>query len=212
MPVGDKLLFGEYDFCLNLGGFANVSFQKHKQRVAFDICALNIVINNLSQQAGMEMDKNGELALKGEMNNDLFQELNSLHFFKQKFPKSLGKEWVLDAIFPLLFRYKISTEDKLRTFYEHIALQISRATESALLKKRARILCTGGGTYNTFLMKRIQHHSSHQLVIPEKKIIEFKEALLFAFLGVLRIREQKNCLKSVTGAITDNVGGCVYMR
>ena len=174
VPMGDKLLFGEYDFCLNLGGFANVSFQHNKSRVAFDICPVNIVINSLSQELGKEFDKNGVLAKKGKLNSELLNELNTIHFYKKRFPKSLGKEWVLDEIFPLLFRYKISTEDKLRTFYEHIAIQISGATRDAIKNKKAKILCTGGGTYNKFLMERILHYSKYNIVIPEKKIIDFK--------------------------------------
>ena len=211
VPIGDKLLFSEYDFCLNLGGFANVSFNYKKQRVAFDVCPVNLVLNRLSQELGKEYDRNGDLSKKGNLNTDLLQELNNLNFYKQRFPKSLGKEWVLDEIFPLLNHYKISNEDKLKTFCEHIAIQISLATKNSFQKKSAVILCSGGGTYNKFLLQRIGHHSSHQIVIPNKKIIDFKEALLFAFLGVLRVKEQKNCLQSVTGANADNVGGCIYL-
>lgn len=207
VPIGDQLLFAEYDYCLNLGGFANISFQQNRKRIAFDICPVNIVLNNLSLELGQEFDKNGVLAKSGKLNNELLQELNALSFYAKKFPKSLGKEWVLDEIFPLLHRSKLPITDKLHTFCEHIAIQISKALKS----NSGKIICTGGGTYNRFLMQRIKHHTAATVIVPERKLIEFKEALLFAFLGVLRSTGQKNCLKSVTGAISDNIGGCVYV-
>ena len=73
-----------------------------------------------------------------------------------------------------------------------------------------KILVTGGGTFNTFLIKCIKKQVSQPLIIPAKNTIEFKEALIFAFLGVLRMRKEVNCLKSVTGAKHDNIGGAVY--
>ncbi len=213
VPIGDQLLFSDYEYCLNLGGFANVSFQKKKKRIAFDICPLNIVINNLSGLRGLAMDKNGDLARRGKLNEKLLDELNDLKFYKKKFPKSLGKEWVLKEFFPILKKYEITLEEKLRTFYEHAAIQISKATQTnTFLKGKGLVLCTGGGTYNTFLMERISQHSNSRMLIPGKELIDFKEAMVFAFLGVLRMTEQVNCLQSVTGANADNTGGCVYLR
>ena len=124
----------------------------------------------------------------------------------------MGKEWVLKEFFPLLKSYTISVEDQLRTFYEHIAIQISFATKTQESTAKSTILVTGGGAFNLFLIDRIKANTNHTIIIPDKKIIEFKEAIIFAFLGVLRIMEQKNCLQSATGAIADNVGGCVYLR
>lgn len=212
VPIGDQYLFSDYEFCLNLGGFSNVSFQKKQKRIAFDICPVNIVLNALSEQLGKEFDRNGALARKGKVNDTLLLKLNALKFYKMPHPKSLGKEWVLDEIFPLLHGFKISTEDKMSTFCEHIAIQISSTILSADNSTNAKILCSGGGVYNGFLIQRIQANTHCKLVIPDKKIVEFKEALLFAFLGVLRMLEKKNCLQSVTGAKADNVGGCVYYR
>ena len=146
------------------------------------------------------------------MKLDLLSKLNNLKYYKQQFPKSLGKEWVLKEISPLLKSYIISVEDQLRTFYEHIAIQISFATKTRESAAKSTILVTGGGAFNLFLIERIKANTNHTIIIPDKKIIEFKEAIIFAFLGVLRIAEQKNCLQSATGAIADNVGGCVYLR
>lgn len=211
VPIGDKLLFGEYDFCMNLGGFANVSYEHESERIAYDICPVNIVMNAVCESIGKDYDDGGALARSGKINEGLLNELNELPFFKLPInsPKSLGKEWVIAQVNPLLKKHKLSVEDTLRTFCEHIALQVARMLND---KKEGKLLVTGGGVYNSFLIERIKEHSSHQLIVPDNKTVNFKEALLFAFLGVLRMRNEVNCLKSVTGALRDNVGGAVYVN
>lgn len=209
VPIGDKMLFPEYDFCLNLGGFANVSYQHNGVRIAYDICPVNIVMNTIAEKKGKPFDENGAMAKEGILSGYLLNEFNQLGFYKMipDSPKSLGKEWVIKNINPLIEQYEISDEDLLRTFCEHIAFQIGKSLKN---KPKGKILVTGGGAYNTFLIECIQQHTEHQLVIPDKKTIEYKEALIFAFLGVLRTRNGVNCLKSVTGASRDNCGGTVY--
>ncbi len=209
VPIGDKLLFGEYDFCLNLGGFANVSYQYNDERIAFDICPVNIVMNAVCQALGKEYDNGGELASKAIINQCLLDDLNKLAFYHYPLnsPKSLGKEWVLKNINPLLKKYPVNESTVLRTFCEHIAIQIAKALNG---QPNGELLVTGGGVYNTFLIETIKKYVYHQLIIPDKNTIEFKEALIFAFLGVLRVRNENNCLKSVTGAKYDNCGGAVY--
>jgi anhydro-N-acetylmuramic acid kinase len=214
VPIGDKLLFEKFDFCLNLGGFANISYNltspnREALRHAFDICPVNIVMNAICATLGKEYDNEGELARNGKLNISLLNELNQLPFYHLALnsPKSLGKEWVIENIQPLLNKYTLAAADFLRTFCEHVAIQIAASIND---KKQGEILVTGGGTFNTFLMECIQKHTTHQLSIPSKKTIEFKEALIFAFLGVLRMRKEINCLKSVTGAERDNCGGAVY--
>lgn len=217
VPIGDKLLFVEYDLCLNLGGFANISYNLPSPsgegagvRCAFDICPVNIVMNAICNTLGKEYDNKGELAKKGKINEALLNKLNQLAFYQlpANNPKSLGKEWVIKNIDPLIKKFNLSPSDVLRTFCEHIAIQIAKAVND---KKTGKMMVTGGGAFNTFLMERIKKHSTHQIIVPAKKTIEFKEALIFAFLGVLRMRNEVNCLKSVTGAKQDNVGGSVYM-
>jgi anhydro-N-acetylmuramic acid kinase len=211
VPIGDKLLFSEYDFCLNLGGFANVSYEYNNQRIAYDICPVNIVMNDICNQLGKEYDNEGQIARSGNVNNELLNELNQLSFYQlpANTPKSLGKEWVLQFIFPLIKKHNLTPADTLATFCEHIAMQIAKTLEG---KPSGKLLVTGGGTYNTFLMARINVQTSHQIIVPEKTHIEFKEALIFAFLGVLRMRNEINCLSSVTGASKNNVGGAVYFN
>ncbi len=216
VPIGDKLLFENFDFCLNLGGFANISYnlpspngEGEGVRHAFDICPVNIVMNAICATVGKEYDNESELASNGKLNQLLLNELNQLPFYHLALnsPKSLGKEWVLKNIQPLLQKYNLAAADVLRTFCEHVSLQIAASIND---KKQGEVFVTGGGAFNTFLMECIQKHTVHQLIVPAKKIIEFKEALIFAFLGVLRMRNEVNCLKSVTGATNDNCGGAVY--
>jgi anhydro-N-acetylmuramic acid kinase len=212
VPIGDKLLFSDYEFCLNLGGIANVSFEHHKKRIAFDICPVNIVMNQLALSLGRPFDEGGLLAKKGKVNNELLQQLNGCDFYRQAYPKSLGKEWVDKNIFPLLQASQISVEDKLCTFCEHIAIQIDAVIKTAGLSSSSKMLVTGGGAFNTFLIERLKQISSGKVnvMVPDKNTVNFKEALIFAFLGVLRVRNEVNCLSSVTGASKDNVGGALY--
>lgn len=208
VPVGDELLFNQYEYCLNLGGFANVSFKKNKKRIAFDICPVNIVLNQLALRLGKAFDKNGLMAKKGKVNNKLFKQLNQLHFYRQKAPKSLGKEWVDQYVLPLLNNNELNNFDLLATFTEHIAFQIARAIKA---QQNEKILITGGGTYNSYLIERLINYTKAQLIIPESHLIEFKEALIFAFLGLLRWAGKNNVLKSVTGANQDTCSGVIYL-
>ena len=205
VPIGDELLFSEYEYCLNLGGFANVSFKENDKRIAFDICPVNIVMNFYVEKLGFEYDDKGKIASTGKINFDLLNKLNSLEFYQQKPPKSLGLEWVKKEIFPLIDSYEISVKDILRTFVEHVAIQII-----SQLNNKTKVLVTGGGTFNDFLISRINILSEVELIIPSKKLIDFKEALVFAFLGLLRVENQVNCLKSVTGARENHSSGAVF--
>ncbi|NPA43931.1 MAG: anhydro-N-acetylmuramic acid kinase [Chlorobi bacterium] len=209
VPIGDKLLFSEYDFCLNLGGFANISFNnENNERIAFDICPVNIVLNELVKPLGKEYDKNGNIGKTGNINFELLKELNNIPFYFKKAPKSLGREYSEKYHLPIIKKYNISQEDKIRTFYKHIAIQI---TEVLKIKENSKILITGGGTHNTFLISEIQKETKNKLIIPSNEIIDFKEAIIFAFLGFLRINEKENTLKSVTGAIENSIGGSVFI-
>ncbi|MDC9721433.1 MAG: anhydro-N-acetylmuramic acid kinase [Urechidicola sp.] len=206
VPIGDQLLFAEYDYCLNLGGFANISFDDNGIRKAFDICPVNIVMNHYANQLGLEYDDGGKLASEGEINNDLFTELNQLPFYKGSIPKSLGYEFVVSDIFPLIDKYNLSVKDVLRTFVAHTVLQISKKITS-----NGKLLITGGGAFNSFMIGELDRITSVEVVIPSTTIINFKEALIFAFLGLLRIENKVNCLQSVTGAKKDHSSGVIYI-
>ena len=208
VPIGDELLFPEYNFCLNIGGFANISFNENDKRFAYDICPANIILNLLANKSGHPYDKGGAMGRSGKINNELLEKLNDLEYYNKKYPKSLGKEWLNEVFIPILEKYNISLSDKIRTVYEHIALQISRAINTT---KKSKTLITGGGAYNNFLIELIKQKSKTEIIIPDKNIVEFKEALIFAFLGVLRFNNQVNCLASVTGAKKDSSGGTIHI-
>lgn len=204
VPIGDQLLFAEYDACVNLGGFANISYEKENERIAFDICPVNIVLNHFSRKLGYEFDDKGYLALKGKINNDLLDYLNKLDYYKIDPPKSLGIEWVKDHVFPVLDKIE-SEVDVLRTYTEHSAMQISLNIQ--ILHK---VLITGGGVFNDYLLNRIKHHTTTEIVIPNTQIINYKEALIFALLGVLKMQNKVNCLSSVTGAEKNHSSGVIF--
>ena len=212
VPIGDLLLFKAYDFCLNLGGFANISYQDEELRIAYDICPANIVLNHYTRKTGMEYDDKGMMASKGAVHEELLSALDQLPFYNQEQPKSLGYEFVADLVLPIIERFPISTEDILRTFVEHAARQIASVINNVVenREKNNRVLVTGGGAFNTFMIKRISSLTESEIVIPSTEIIEFKEAIIFAFLGVLKDMGEVNCLKSVTGAYRDHSSGVIY--
>ncbi len=209
VPVGDEILFGDYDICLNIGGIANLSFSKNKMRLAYDICPANMILNKLAYLKGMPFDKNGMLASKGEVNAALLNKLNSLPFYRKPFPKSLGREWFEKTFYPLVKKSTIKTEDKLAVCTEHIAIQIANEIKK-LKRKSCSVLATGGGAKNKFLINRIAKHTSAKIILPDESLIDMKEAIVFAFLAVLRINNRVNCLKSVTGANKDSISGALY--
>lgn len=207
VPIGDRILFSDYEYCLNLGGFSNVSFEENGKRIAFDISAVNTVLNFYANQLGFDYDDKGQVSKSGNNNSELLQQLNALDFYKNPHPKSLGFEYVKEILLPMMESFTISTEDKMRTFSEHIAFQIA----SALPIKKGKLLITGGGAYNDFLIEKMQFHLPEmQIIIPENKILEFKEALIFGLLGVLKLRNEINVLASVTGAKHDHSSGKVF--
>ncbi|MGJ5642045.1 anhydro-N-acetylmuramic acid kinase [Formosa sp. S-31] len=207
VPIGDALLFSDYNYCLNLGGFANVSTELYGKRVAFDICPVNIVLNHYVKPLGVSFDRDGKLAQKGQIQQELLEQLNALEFYGETYPKSLGLEWVMGHVFPLIDTFNLETADVLRTVVEHVAVQISKVVPHT---KATTMLVTGGGAYNKFLIERIKALSGCTVEIPDANIVEFKEALIFGLLGILRLRGEVNCLMSVTGARKDHSSGYVY--
>lgn len=208
VPVGDELLFGEYELCLNLGGFANVSFREGGERRAFDICPVNMAFNHFTKELGYEYDLDGNLGRTGKVQEELLNLLNSLEFYQQKGPKSLGREWFEDEFLPLIYSFQLPPEDVLRTLYEHVSDQLCLAIDHY---PKGQILITGGGAHNVFLIELFSEKTKHKTILPSEQIIDFKEAIIFAFLGVLRLRNEVNCLKSVTGAKQDHSGGAIYL-
>jgi anhydro-N-acetylmuramic acid kinase len=208
VPIGDELLFGQYEICLNLGGIANVSFREENERRAFDICPVNMAFNHFIKELGYEYDLDGNLGRTGSIQNELLALLNELEFYHQKGPKSLSREWFENEFLPLINSFQLTPEDILRTLYEHISDQLSLAIDQY---PKGQILVTGGGAHNVFLIELFSEKTKQKTVVPSEQIIDFKEAVIFAFLGVLRLRNEINCLKSVTGSNHNHSGGVIYL-
>lgn len=220
VPIGEKLLLGDYDYFLNIGGIANISAagKPPEGGWGFDVCAANRVLNMLAAEAGKEYDDEGKMAAKGNLNEQLMQQLNKFEYYDQAYPKSLANDFGTDTVYPVIKKSGCSINDALRTYTEHIALQIKNAITAAINPKHQtsnlKLLCTGGGAFNSFLIERLSDHLKElniEVIIPGEKLIKYKEALIMALIGVLRWREETNVLASVTGAKRDSIGGAIWM-
>jgi anhydro-N-acetylmuramic acid kinase len=218
-PMADRVLFPGYDFYLNLGGIANITCDAGGRFVAFDVTGANQLMNALAREAGQPFDEDGALAASGETDPAFLKKLNNLPYFEQPYPKSLSNQWVQENLVSLCLASPGTISGKLRTACEHIALQTAGAVNAILEKEDFRkesykIFATGGGAFNKFLMKCIRGKCNQkgrfEIVLPEAKIIQFKEACLVALLGVLRMEGVPNCINSVTGASKDAIGGAIY--
>ncbi len=206
VPVGDRLLFGKYDACINIGGFSNISFEHDRQRLAYDIGPANILLNHFSRKAGLPYDKDGLLAQSGNIKEPLLNELNGLAYYRQNPPKSLGVEWLDEVVFPVLKKHDLNERDMLRTLTEHAAIQIVSSINKIAAKT---VMVTGGGAFNNYLMDRIRNKTSATIEIPPGQMVAYKEAMIFGLLGLLRVLGQPNTLRSVTGASKDHSAGVV---
>lgn len=208
VPIGDQLLFKDYEACLNLGGICNISYQQEGKTVAFDIAPCNIVLNRIARWMGETFDKDGEIAASASVDEELLAELNELPYYSYQGSKSLGREWINEEFWPIVKMYQdISEAEKMATLSEHIARQIAKVVNDAGLRN---ILVTGGGAFNTTLLNNLKKYTTATIVIPEPNLVNYKEALIFAFLGVLRVRNEINVLKSVTGSRQNHVAGALY--
>ncbi len=222
-PMADKLLFPGHDFYLNIGGIANItchvegSNSKGVNRiVAFDVCGANQALNALAQLVGQHYDANGQLAASGQLDPVFFDEINAQDFFAEQYPKSLSNQWVQQHLTQICLRATSPIADRLHTVCQHVALQLERSIAQVLknegfVKEKYSLLATGGGAFNGYLMRCIQERLPHiEVVIPSENVVKFKEALLMALLGVMRLEAAPNCIASVTGAKRDALGGGVF--
>ena len=208
VPIGDRHLFAEYPICLNIGGIANVSYETDDKRIAYDICMANQLLNYLAGKLGYDYDNNGNFARQGSVNQELLNILNDNPYYIQNAPKSLGREFFENVQHKVIDDSQLSVYDLLATATEHIALQIANATNHL---EATKMLITGGGAKNQYLINRIQALSKHEIIIPETMIIDYKEALIFAFLAALKMEGKINVLSSVTGASSDSSSGKIWM-
>ncbi len=207
VPLGDRMLFHQYEGCLNLGGFANISFVNSQgQLIAYDLSPANMALNSVAAREGLTFDRDGKMARSGKVQQELFDRLNRLEYYSETGPKSLGREWFLKQFLPFIQQSRLDTPDIMATVLEHLAFQISRGINKAGIQS---VLLSGGGVLNQTLVERLKKLSRASLVIPEEKLIHYKEALIFALLGTLRLRGEINCLASVTGGRKDLSAGTI---
>lgn len=220
VPIGEKLLLPEYGYYLNLGGIANLSVAPGQggggtpggatDYVAFDVCPAGRVLNLLAERNGEPFDRDGRWAASGEVVPALLESLNALDYYGLPHPKSLANEFGSQEVYGLIEASRCSTEDGLRTYVEHIAMQVERAAAGGTAGK---MLITGGGAHNVFLTERIGERLAPmgiEIVVADKTLADFKEALIMALIGVLRLRMEDNTFASVTGARRDSIGGALW--
>lgn len=213
VPIGDTLFFGGYDFCLNLGGIANISFDRNDRRIAYDVGLANMILNHITRKNGLDYDKGGELARSGQINPELLKKLNDLKYYRLPYPKSIGYEWFVEKVVPLVDNTDESMENLLCTGIHHICGQIAHQVKDNSKTSKNSLFVTGGGALSDYLMETLREKLSAgtQVIVPEKKLIEFKEALVFALMGVLRVEGKINVLSSVTGAARDSSSGVIFL-
>lgn len=213
VPIGDKLFFGAYDFCLNLGGISNISFEIDGKRLAYDIGLANMILNHITQKIDLAFDKEGKMARNGKLNGMMLQKLNNLEFYKLPFPKSVGYEWFVEKVVPIVEETQDTIESLLHTAIHHICDQVAIQINLSHQKPENTLLVTGGGALNTFLVETLQEKlgTKVKVIIPSPTLIENKEALIFSLMGVLRWEEKINVLRSVTGAKRDSSSGVIYL-
>ncbi|MEO9071290.1 MAG: anhydro-N-acetylmuramic acid kinase, partial [Ginsengibacter sp.] len=226
VPLGEKLLFPDYHYFLNIGGIANISLNSKRTNnkdsdsaedeiIAFDICAANRVLNMLAEEKNKNFDEDGKMASSGKISEELLSKLNGLEYYSQPNPKSLANSFGTDIIYPLIKLFNLNTEDSLRTYVEHIAVQIKNSLQSQFSNTEVQqLMITGGGGFNKFLVNQISKHLQEinfEIHLPEEDVIIYKEALIMAFLGILRWREQYTVLSSVTGASRNSIGGALWL-
>ena len=221
VPIGEKLLFKDYSMFLNIGGIANISFNLPDQYIAFDVCPANRVLNMIAQELGKEYDEGGTMAATGNVNNELLQKLNGFSYYQQPYPKSLANSFGTDEIYPLIKTYNLAPADALATYVAHISHQLKASIEmveskenSKLQTSNLKLLVTGGGALNNFLITQLQKELisfNIEVVVPEPNIVNYKEALVMAFIGILRWRQEYNVLSSVTGASRNSIGGALWI-
>ena len=206
--IGDQLLFSEFDMCLNLGGFANLSATVDGTPVAYDICPCNILLNRIAREFGKEYDEGGEIANQGSIDYDLLSDLNSIEYYSQSYPKSLGREWINENFWYRVRQSEAGKEDRMKTLVDHIGQQIGENIEKlADDSSTTRVYVTGGGAFNPTLIDHLRTHTDAEIIVPETQVIEYKEALIFGLLAVLRVQNKTNILKSYTGAEYDSISG-----
>lgn len=207
VPLGEAFLWPEFSAFLNIGGISNISIHNEDSIIGYDVCMGNLIMDMVAEQEGLNFDEDGRLAASGKVNDEILRELNQHPYLKISGPKSLDAGQVFHEFLPIIKKHNVTSANLLATLCEHIAMQIASATEQV----EGSLFISGGGGLNSYLVSRIKHHCSCEIYIPSRQILEFKEAIIMAFLGLRRLRKQANVLASVTGASKDSINGSIYL-
>ena len=212
VPIGDQAFFSNYAFCLNLGGISNVSFELNGKRIAYDIGIANMLLNYICAKVDLEYDSGGKLARSGKLNAQLLYQLNTLDYYQKSIPKSTGYEWFKDEIIPIVEAGQLEVPDLLNTAVHHIAEQIAIQLKMYASEQRNTVIVTGGGAFNQYLMEILAEKLDPkvEVIIPSAELVSFKEALVFAYMGLMRILGEVNVLSSVTDASKDSCSGSIF--
>lgn len=212
VPIGEHYLFKNHTAFLNIGGIANVSIHQSKDDIiAYDICPANTLLNYLASKLGATYDYEGNFAAHGEVNSPLLEQLNNCEYYNLSLPRTLSTEYIRDKFMPILEESNLSINNKLATVVEHISEQLYISLVNYPSVKS--IFITGGGALNKFLIIRIKEKLKNiDVVIPDKETINYKEAIIIAFFGLLRFKKEINIFKSVTGATHNSIGGALYLN
>lgn len=207
IPMVDRHLFSEYQACVNLGGFSNISISTEEKTIAWDMGPCNNLLNLLAREVGKDYDDDGAMAREGLISESLLEELLALEYHDLRPPKSLGMEWFYNELVPVLVRNNgFSLENIMCTSVEYIAHTIAKDLPCG------KVLFSGGGARNTFLMERLSLLVlDSEIQICESPMIDAKEAYGFAFLGLQRWLLMDNVLNTVTGASRPTSSGAIWL-
>lgn len=217
-PIVEQILFPEFDFYINLGGIANVSFHSDQEVISWDSVPCNQILNHYASQKGLPYDDGGSLAESGKVDKGLKEAWMSLPYFGRSYPKSMDNTWVKNHFLAGASSFDVSIEDALATMVDVCVSQIQGDIKDHVGdtggQHLRKCLITGGGAHNTYLVSQLSEvltHDDIEVIKPKDEIVDYKEAILMALMGFLRIEGISNTISSVTGARTNTIGGAVYV-
>lgn len=210
----DFHIFKNHDLLINLGGIANVSLRGLENKLlSWDVGPCNQILNALAARNGMKYDDEGKLARKGIAIDEIMESWQKLDYFNREVPKSLDNSWVRQNFIEPILMLPYPNGDLLATSVEFLARQLADD-----IRKNSGFnmegLVTGGGAHNTYLIERINAHCSDLGVKVQpaaRELIDYKEAILMAFMGHLYQQKRANTVSSATGAVKDIQAGGLYL-
>jgi anhydro-N-acetylmuramic acid kinase len=209
----DLNLFKDYTGLLNLGGIANITINQSNTVYSWDISPCNQVFNHLAQKEGKEFDKGGSIARSGKILMELIHKWQENTYFSQMPPKSMDNTWVKENYIKEIDKIDQPVKILMASFAEFVAIQLSKDLKSLDLNP-GKILVTGGGAFNAHFISRLKVHLSPLnwvVEVAEESLINYKEAMLMAYMGHRYINKKTNTISTATGAEKDLISGALYL-